>query len=184
MTQSPVLALRERAARRLSGMLRWDRSGRALLVCDMPRRAGEWAALDAAVRLPARAEVFGGLLYIDLPPEAYGELLSADFAARGEWRGEWFEAQALLAGILSRRLSVAENADEALLRKALLSCAQGERPVRDFCALLRGADAVALRTGGAASCRASAALVARWLWAERGVGLPGVAVVRIDRRLP
>ena len=48
----------------------------------------------------------------------------------------------------------------------------GEEEIR-----LQEAHAQALRLGDAASCRACAALCARWLWTARAVGLPRLATV-------
>lgn len=49
----------------------------------------------------------------------------------------------------------------------MLACAQGEKAVRAFLPRLQEAHAQALRLGDAASCRACAALCARWLWTAR-----------------
>ncbi len=156
-------------------MLRWDRSGRALLVSDAPRRAKAYAALPESV---AEVTLAGGLLYIDLPRAAYRSLLGLTFTAQGPWRDAWFAEQALAAGILARRPLPAGEPDIPLLRAALLACAQGETEVRAFCRSLRAADAAALRRKNTASARACAALVARWLHEAQGVGLPETAKMR------
>lgn len=114
-----------------------------------------------------------GLLYVDIPQETYRMLLSQTFLVRGTFQEPWFEEQSTLMGILSRRIGpIFGKPDEPLLRGAMLACALGEPEVRRFCRALGGVDAVALRKGETASCRACAALLAYWLFTERGVGLP------------
>lgn len=175
----PARALRARVASlRLPGMLRWDASGEALLLSDAPRRMPAAAAMRAMAAIPARIAHQDGLLRIDLLPQAYAALLSVDFAMPGPWDAAWFEAQALLAGILARPAHMGHEADVPLLRAALLASAQDAAQVRAFLRRLRAADAVALRRRQTASTRASAAYCASWLWQAAHVGLPAIAAWR------
>lgn len=178
LTQNPAIALRFAIeAHHVRGMLRWDRSGTALLVSDAPRRSGT-SAVDFLRGVHCKAHAQSGLLYIDLPDEAYSALLHADFFRLGSPQPEWFEEQALLAGILRRPLDASASVpDHALLRSAMLACAQNERAVRAFCGELRSADAAALRVHAPASSRACAALCALWLWDHKGIGVPAVMPV-------
>lgn len=168
---NPAEALRETVRAALPGaMLKWDASGRALLVSDAPRRAG----YDPAALAGLRVQEAAGLLYIDWQQEAY---CAPEYEkVIGPWHADWFAEQALLAGILARRGAGA--ADEGLLRGAYLACAQGEKAVRQSIAALRRADATALRCGAGAGVWAAAAFVAAWLWAQQGIGLPQVEMFR------
>lgn len=173
LSENPALALRRQAqAVGLPGMLRWDRTGRALLLSDAPRHCTGEAFLRAAKALPARVAVEGWLLRLDLPAEAYRALLDCTYVSAGPWTEGWFEAQALLGGVLARTRTAQTVPDEPLLRRAMLACAQGETTVRAFLPALRTADAKALRLGAAASTAACAALCAQWLQTSLGIGLP------------
>ena len=177
LTDNPALALRAALAPHTAGcFLRWDRRARALLVSDAPRRGvtapGAWTQ---SARLRAWTE--DGLLHIDLSAADYARLLWLEADVPGDgWRTGWFEAQSLLA-LLLQPPAREGHADEALLRRAMLACAQDEKAVRAFLPRLQEAHAQALRLGDAASCRACAALCARWLWTARAVGLPRLATV-------
>lgn len=152
-------------------MQRYDATGRALLVCDAPRRG--FSTPDAGAG-GMRILAEGDLLYIDLPREAYASLLSLSFSVSGPWIGAWFEEQALLLGILRAggRHTAPCAPDEPLLRAAMIACALGVPSVRVFLRSLRLAHAEALRKGSALSCRACAALCAHTLYAECGVAIP------------
>lgn len=146
-------------------MVRWDMSGRALVVCDAPRRGGYANSASGVIERD--------LLWVDLPDGDYGALLAATFHQPDIWREGWFSEQALLAGILMRNTATASGLpDKPLLRIAMLACAQGEKPVRAFLAKLRGWDAEALRLGSTRSIQACAALAAHWLWTAKEIGLP------------
>lgn len=173
---NPAAALRASvAALHLPGMLRWDQSGEALLLSDAPRRMPAQALAGALAPLTGQSFQRGGLLWIDLPAAAYDALLEEDLDKHGPWDAAWFEAQALLAGMLARPARGAIKADVPLLRAALLACAQGERTVRAYLHTLRRADAEALRHGQTTTVRACAVCCAQWLWQAEGVGLPAVA---------
>ncbi len=187
LVENPALSLRQAFRRQYPyGLLRWDRSGKALLVSDMPRREAsdlEHIHEDISISKSTAFKPFEmenarivhaeGLLYVDMPSEAYQALLNRTFFAFGPFQAHWFEEQATVLGILARRAGpIGEKPDEPLLRKAMLACALGESEVRGFCRALRTADATALRKGETASSRACAALLAHWLYTEHGVGLP------------
>lgn len=172
LTGNPAEALRARAeaARPRGALLRWDASGRALLVSDAPRRGGT-IALPDDISLEE-----DGMLWIDLPADAYAALLGQNFVRNGAWDDEWWAAQSLLTGILRRDPCPVDGpADIPLLRAAMIACARGEGHVRPFLTSLRAADAQALRARRDATVRACAALAARWLWTARGIGLPSIS---------
>jgi len=172
LMENPALRLKRAVRQALpEGMLRFDASGRGLLVSDAPRRG--------VAALPRKAEttVQGGLLYIDLPEDGYRELLARDFFMAGGLQDDWFAEQTLLSSILRnsntlRKESAANALDKPLLRAAMVACATGEAPVRAFLRALRGLHAAALRTGQTRCCRAAAVLCAHFLFSEKGVGLP------------
>jgi len=167
LTENPAVRLKRAARQALpNGMLRFDTSGRALLVSDAARRGAH-----AALPLEAETITLDGLLYIDLPEDAYRALLASDFFMPGNLQDGWFAEQTLLSGIL-RHNPAPEAPDKPLLRAAMIACASGETPVRGFIRALRGAHAAALRCGRARSCRAAATLCAHFLFIEKGVGLP------------
>lgn len=172
ITENPALALRQALlSLRPCGFLRWDRSGRSLLVSDAPRRSGGETLVRAAEAMALRAWIEDDLMWIDLPQTSYAELLSMDFLRAGDWTDAWFAEQALLRGIL-RKGPDGAKADTPLLRAAMLACVQGDIYVHSFATALRAAHAAALRLGDTASCRACAALLAYWLWTEKQVGIP------------
>lgn len=176
VAENPAILLRAEVRERLSrGFLRYDTSGRALLVSDAPRHGP--LPLSAFGRFEARVCEIDSLLYIDLTEESYRQLLTIDFFVAGEFVEGWFEEQALLAAILraGARGTPDGTVDAPLLRAAMIACAVGEAPVRAYLKTLRQAHAAALRVGSPASCRAAAALCARFLFEEKGVGLPKIA---------
>lgn len=182
---NPAPALRAAVeALGMPGMLRWDATGKALLVSDAPRHAGGdvWTGRLRGEGL--RVQERDRLLWIDLPVSAYQALMAADFTERGGWHAAWFTEQALLGGILFRIRpcpdAEMQAKDEELLRGAMLACAKGERHVRSYLGVLRSADAAALRDERTGSSRASAALCAKWLWATHGIGLPEMKCVESD----
>lgn len=160
MSVNPAAALRAQLApRHPRGMLRWDASGRALLVSDAPRRADGAAFMKKAEALGLLLAVDNGLLYIDFQPAVYGDLLLLD---RLPPRCSFFELQSLLYVMLARNAGpTSSTPDIALLRAALLACAQGETAIRAFVPILRKADAEALRQNNTASTRACAVLIAQ-----------------------
>lgn len=173
LSGNPALQLRRQAeAIGLPGLLRWDSTGRALLLSDAPRHPAGGPSLRTAKALPARVVIEGRLLWLDLPAETYRSLLGCTYRSAGSWAQGWFEAQALLGGILTRARTAETVADEPLLRRAMLACARGEAAVRAFLPALRAADAEALRLGASASTAACAALCAQWLQSATGIGLP------------
>ncbi len=159
VTGNPALALR-RAIEALMppGFLRWDRSGRALLVSDAPRRPGGRDFVKLAEKSGARCFEADGLLWIDLPEAAYAALPDGQPAAAAD--GTDFETAALLRSILRRPPVGCKDLDIPLMRGALLAAAQGGEAIRRFLPTLREADAEALRTGRTVSVRAAAAAVA------------------------
>ena len=177
--ENPALVLREALlALQPFGMLRWDHSGRALLVSDALRHTQGAGFLETLYAMNLRFSTENGLVWIDLPPEAYQALLAQRFFSSGPWTEDWFAEQALLATILQRSPIPLQEAaappDELLLRRAMLACAQGTPFVRQLMPLLRAEDATQLRAGNAGSCRASAVLCAHWLCCQHGVGLPPI----------
>ncbi len=167
-------------------MLKWDQTGRALFVSDAPRRGLADAVRAVVTEMDLRAGEADGLMWIDLPVQAYQQMLVWDAPTVGPWSEEWFAEQSLLCGILGRcgaGAADAENraAHEHLLRRALLATALGETAVRGFTARLHEAAAAALRKGdpdGFESAAAAAALVARWLWEYAHIGIP--AAISVD----
>ncbi|MDR0896287.1 MAG: hypothetical protein LBN04_00365 [Oscillospiraceae bacterium] len=141
---------------RLPGMLRWDRSGRALLVSDAPRRG-----VVGAVMLPG-AKVFEaqGLLYFDYHEESYREL-AAHWAQMppAPMPGAPFAWAALVESICARPLPPVGAVDVPLLRACLLATAQGGVELAGFVERLRVADAAGLRDGDVWSCRACAGII-------------------------
>lgn len=186
--ETPALALRgELLALQPFGMLRWDQSGRALLVSDAPRHAQGTDFLKRLHAMNLRLFTENGLVWIDLPPAAYQSLLSQHFYAPGPWVDAWFAEQALLASILAHVPDVSPcgelpPSDEALLRGAMLACTQAEPVMRQYLAALRAEHAVRLRTGNRAASHASAVLCAHWLWTEHLAGLPPIVFTSIQNR--
>lgn len=186
MTQSALLLRGQVQLLRLPGMLRWDATGRALLISDAPRHI-PWETLPHC--LPgvssATLSIENHLLRIDLPLNAYIQALHAQFYQLGSWQTEWFAEQACLAGLLSRktpghidRSALSPPPDISLLRHALLATLQGEAKVRAFLDKLRPLDAQSLRDGGhPLITRACATICANWLWRAKAVGLPPTAQV-------
>lgn len=170
---NPATALREAVEPHLgSSMLRCDTSGRALLISDLPRRLPD--RLPEILALPiCTCTVDAGLLWIDLPEEAYAHLLHADGIKKGPWHPDWFAEQSLLSSILSRpQASICAPPDIPLLRSALLACAMGDTALRTFLTSLRPADADALRRHSPCSTRACAALCAHQLHVNKAIGVP------------
>ena len=164
-----ALTLRAQLRSRYPGaMVRWDESGKGLLVSDAPRH-GFSAGLDQAVALQR------GLAFFDLPPEGYRlAVLRAGAPHAGAYRSGWLAEQAALAAVLAHPPQSEEGAG-ALVPEALAAIARGESPVRAAAARLRTAWACALRTHSPharAACDARARLLAWWLWQEHGVGVP------------
>lgn len=177
--ENPALGLRKKAKAVLPrGMLRWDISGRALLVSDAPRHGDASAGMDALRADGYAVAVENDLLWMDLPEDAYAALIGQFFCMPGDWTEDWFAEQALLAGILTKEERAGGLADVPLLRAALVACGRGEVSLRAFVARLRAEDAQGLREGNTASCRACAALCAHWLWTQRGIGLPEMVAWR------
>lgn len=177
--ENPALGLRERAEAVLPrGMLRWDISGRALVVSDAPRHGDVGEGMDVLRANGYVVSVENELLWMDLPEDAYAALVGQFFWMPGDWAEEWFADQALLAGILAREKAIGGPVDVPLLRAALVACGRGEAPLRAFVARLRAEDAQGLREGSTASCRVCAALCAHWLWTQRGIGLPEMVAWR------
>lgn len=167
-----ILSLREGACVALPGcMVRWDRTGGALIVTDAPRRGMAEAAWAFARAQKLALLVRDGLVFFDIAPAMYGEAAQEYAPGDGPWQPAWFEAQALLASILRRPTHCPDTADVALARAAAVACAQGEASFRMFLDTLRQADAGALRAGRRGATRPAAALCAQWLH-MRGVGLP------------
>jgi|GEM_PF-1831427 len=172
---NPALSLRRELEMAYpEGMLRWDVSGRALLVSDGPRRGAAGVTLLKYIEkngLPCQTE--HGLLHVDCTGEAYEGLLKIEMNRFGTIDEAWFPIQTLLGGMLCRKRPGIHGADavpeKSLLRAAMLACARGEKPVRDFAKRLRAADAEALRLGRTETTRACAALLAHWLWETRSV---------------
>jgi hypothetical protein len=141
---------------RLPGMLRWDTSGRALLVSDAPRRGAV-----GEVTLPG-ARVFSaqGLLFFDYNETSYRDL-AAHWAmvAPALMPVVPFEWASLVESICARPLPPPGAVDEPLLRACLLATARGGAALKDFVEKLRSADAAALRQGDTWSCRACAGII-------------------------
>lgn len=156
---NPALELREALRARYPGaMVRWDDSGRALLVTDAPRRGCDVQDAPAA----------NGLAYYDLPPAALTVPSAPPFAG---YTDDFPELQAALAMLLPDGFSAQKCAAELspqgrrLVQTALAACARGERQVRALLPNLRAAWAAALREKNAAqktACRATAAVLAAW----------------------
>lgn len=166
-------------------MLRWDQSGRALLVSDAPRHTQGTEFIDHLHAMNLRLFTENGLIWIDLPPETYQALLSQHIYPSGIWMKDWFAEQALLASILAHSPDAAPSGDippseETLLRGAMLACAQGELAMRQYLAVLRSEHAARLRTGNQAASRASAVLCAHWLWTQHRIGLPPIVFTSIQ----
>lgn len=143
------------------------------------RRAA--AGRDGAGRLGAerrlRAWTEDGLLHIDLSAADYARLLWLEADVPGDgWRTGWFEAQSLLA-LLLQTPAREGHADEALLRRAMLACAQGEKAVRAFLPRLQEAHAQALRLGGRRLLPRLRGTVRPMALDGAAVGLPRLATV-------
>lgn len=183
LTENPALALRKAMERlRLPGMLRWDASGAGLLVSDAPRRM-DHGEIPALLRgLPYSHLMENDLLFFDLTTQNYTDMLRYTFFQAGQWSQAWHAVQALLGTVLGRELPAAAivTPNIPLLRSALLACAQEEAHFRPFLQKLRAFDAKALREGDTSSVRACATLCARWLWENRGIGLPPYRAVAVD----
>lgn len=183
LTENPALALRKAVERAgLPGMLRWDVSGAGLLVSDAPRRRGDGEIATLLRGLSYSRLIENDLLFFDFTTQNYTDMLHYTFFQAGQWSRAWCAEQALLSTVLGRELPAAAIATPniPLLRSALLACAQDEAHFRRFLQKLRAFDAEALRKGNTASVRACAALCARWLWENRGIGLPPYRAVAVD----
>lgn len=179
--QNPALTLRvEIAARYPGAMLRWDASGRALLVCDAPRRG--WAVSEEEGTLCRE-----GLAYFDLPRASYAAL-TPPAPRLCPYADGWMDVQAALAGALFSRAATetppwrgsVSDESRALLRGALLAAARGEAQIRAFIPALRAACAQALRVRDAAleaTCRVAALILADWLQTHAGLGVPRGAAI-------
>ncbi|MDR0928819.1 MAG: hypothetical protein LBM74_03785 [Oscillospiraceae bacterium] len=151
-------ALRRAAeALHLPGMLRWDHSGRALLISDAPRRGA-----SEPIELPgARAFTAQGLLFLDYDEASYRALAAhwAQHPACPPPPDLPFERAVLLQGICRRPPPPPGAVDEPLLRACLLAIARGGAAAETFEKRLRGADAIALCRKDTWSIRACAAML-------------------------
>ena len=113
-----ALTLRAQLRSRYPGaMVRWDESGKGLLVSDAPRH-GFSAGLDQAVALQR------GLAFFDLPPEGYRlAVLRAGAPHAGAYRSGWLAEQAALAAVLAHPPQSEEGAG-ALVPEALAAIAR------------------------------------------------------------
>lgn len=172
--ENPAFALREALRTRYPGaMVRWDASGRALVMTDAPRRG--YAVADAPVE--------NGLAFYDLPPN---EKIAPPAPVFGAYADGVFAFQASLAPALRDGGAACGCTGDFsaqgryLLRKALAACACGEKQVLAALPPLRALWAQALRTGSAAdqcACRLAACVLAAWLLEEKNAGVP------FDRRV-
>lgn len=161
---NPAVTLRESLRARFPGaMVRWDDSGRALLVTDAPRRG--YDALDGCI--------CGGLAYYDLPPEA---LCAPDAPPFGGYSDNLPELQAALSMLLADGFSAQECAaglpaeGRALVQTAYAACARGERFICAALPQLRARWAEALRRRDEplkTACRAAAAVLLAWFTQTR-----------------
>lgn len=200
--QNPATILRAQIiSLSLQGFLRWDEKGQALLVSDAPKHM-EHATLHTILQESGLYFSYHkDLLRFDLHNVAYEAIVAETFYQAGSciehpfiigsFVNEFVEMQAILSLLLSRdpdmhtactanivALSSASNAiNKPLLRAAMLACAQGEQRVYTFIRGLPAQDAVALRQGNTLSVRTCAAICARYLYAEKGVGLPKQSAV-------
>ena len=135
---NPALELREALRARYPGaMVRWDDSGRALLVTDAPRRGCDVQDAPAA----------NGLAYYDLPPAALTVPSAPPFAG---YTDDFPELQAALAMLLPDGFSAQKCAAEL--------SPQGRRLVQTALAACAREKNAAQKT----ACRAAAAVRAAW----------------------
>lgn len=168
--ENPALSLRAALTARFPrAMVRWDESGRALLVTDAPRRGMD--APDALVE--------NGLAYYDLPQAAY-EAMRLPEVQPGDYAPGFFQEQATLAAILAETQQ-ADPLKSTQARRALSAAARGEVHVRAFLAQLRMDWAIALRLKNPEelnACRLAARVAACWLYQKHGIGVPGVKTAK------
>ncbi len=167
--ENPAAALREELRARFPGaMVRWDASGRALLMTDAPRRG--YAVADAPVE--------NGLAYYDLP---LNQTITPPAPVFGAYADGVFALQSALATTLPGGGAAHgcpgdfSTQGRSLLRGALTAHACGEKQVLTLLPRLRGLWAQSLRTGSAAdqsACRLAACILAAWLMEEKKAGVP------------
>ena len=167
--ENPTVTLREELRARFPGaMVRWDTSGRALLMTDAPRRG--YAVADAPVE--------NGLAFYDLPSN---KIITPPAPVFGAYMDGVFAFQSALAAVLpgggAARGCMGDFSAQgrALVRGALTACARGEKQALALLPRLRGLWAQALRTRSAAdqaACRLAACVLAAWLREEKNAGVP------------
>ena len=156
--QNPAAALRDRLSS-LSprGFVRWDISGRALLVTDAPRRQSPEELISALSDEKTSLLLENGLLYLDLSDTAYQELLFLPETDALPLHPVFFQEQLLLSRILAH-CAEGHQADPSLLRRCLLSTVLPSPDFFLFLKELRSVFAASLREKKLASCRACAIL--------------------------
>lgn len=167
--ENPAAALREELRARFPGaMVRWDASGRALVMTDAPRRG--YSVTDVPVE--------NGLAFYDLP---LNKMITPPAPVFGAYADGVFALQSALAmtlpggGAARGCMGDFSAQGRGLLRGALTAHACGERQVLTLLPRLRGLWAQSLRTGSAAdqsACRLAACILAAWLMEEKKAGVP------------
>lgn len=154
-------------------MVRYDTTGRALLLSDAPQRGVSIAPLCAS--LGAVSSEANGLAYIDLSADGYAKLIHLTCTFSGDFQADFFEEQSLLASLLWQ--NHAAHVEIPLLRDAMVSSALGDVPMLAFLHRLSAHHAHALRSKSPHACRAAAVLCADALYARHGIGIPKIHTV-------
>lgn len=149
--QAVTELLSKARAQNPNGMTRLDRTGRALIISDAPRRG-------ATLHLDAHMVEDNGLVYIDFPEETYRAFLSTIASAPRVHEDGYFNERSLLHAIL-RVSPMGCTLDEPLLRFVCVALTHGKQPLLNFFPLLRQAHAIALRKRDTLSVWSAAALI-------------------------
>ena len=161
----PALELRQRlSACSPRGFIRWDMSGRSLVICDAPRRQDVSAFLCALKDENTLVFVENGLLYLDFSEKAYRALLTlplpSDF---GNLEEPYWQEKLLLKRILTHPAKD-QSLDIPLLRKGLLSSVCSDADFFLFFKTLRSRFAESLRKGEVQSLKICALFLFHRLW--------------------